>query len=689
MVALIIVLGTITFAPPAKAAGESFREDWSNGLGAWVVTGDSPTTQCAATCVLRVGPSPSHDQRLDHTLSPAGTGRYALEFQFWSDVLDSDTDVSVGFLLDHGELRFHPTEFVTVNDGLTLYGDKVNDVGFGFYKPRQWVDLRMIVDMDLHLAQAQMHLANGLSVPSLIIPFDSTATQINDVYVLGQSWTTRTSSFSVGLLTAGPTTDCFDPTGALDALDQAPLQQVLDVKLTVSKVCDTADSLIQFGDGAIQQLGATVNTTVQHAFDTVGAFQVQLQSTAPTGDIVLVNHTINVYDPNAPASAPGAPASVLAAPDYNVVGLSWNDGWNGGSAITSHNVYRSANGGPESLIASGVSGTQYADYSVSSTSTYQYRVTSVNGVGESLPSDAQGATMPGASVPAAPSVSATYREPNVVLSWSDAASASAVASHSVYRGTAPGQETLLASGVTGTGYTDSALVRGTTYYYRVAAINSMGSSDLSTELSVPVPAAVVPAAPTIRSLTHTATSASLSWADGANGGSSITGHSVYRGTAPGTETLLASGMAGTTFTDTTVQRNVTYYYTVTATNGVGESAPSVESNATPGSTAVAKQQGASGTFLFGANGGDFGGAQPITLVKTTQPGERLRMAWSRPGVMGVRMSDANGKVLGECMAPVGASTLTCAAVPGARQVEVIGTGVDVPWRLAFDYVDWV
>ena len=51
-----------------------------------------------------------------------------------------------------------------------------------------------------------------------------------------------------------------------------------------------------------------------------------------------------------------------------------------------------------------------------------------------------------------------------------------------------------------------------------------------------------------------------------------TSYNIYRGTSSGGEALVTSGVTGTTFTDTTVNNFVTYYYQVTAANAGGASA---------------------------------------------------------------------------------------------------------------------
>ena len=74
-------------------------------------------------------------------------------------------------------------------------------------------------------------------------------------------------------------------------------------------------------------------------------------------------------------------------------------------------------------------------------------------------------------------------------------------------------------------------------------------------------------------------SVSLSWVAPAGDAT----FNVYRGTTSGGETLLASGLAATNYTDTAVTNGTTYFYFVTAMNPVlgGESPPSDEVSAEP------------------------------------------------------------------------------------------------------------
>ena len=88
----------------------------------------------------------------------------------------------------------------------------------------------------------------------------------------------------------------------------------------------------------------------------------------------------------------------------------------------------------------------------------------------------------GGSAPAAPTgLTASAGNAQVGLSWT---ASSGATSYNVYRGTSSGNETTtVVTGLTTTTYTNTGLTNGTMYYYKVAAVNSYGTSGLSNEAS--------------------------------------------------------------------------------------------------------------------------------------------------------------------------------------------------------------
>jgi hypothetical protein len=167
----------------------------------------------------------------------------------------------------------------------------------------------------------------------------------------------------------------------------------------------------------------------------------------------------------------------------------------------------------------------------------------------------------------------------VSLSWT---ASSGAASYNVYRGTSAGGEstTPVATGITGTTYTNTGLTNGTAYYYKVAAVNSSGTSGYSNEASAtPSAGGSAPAAPTGLGATAGNTQVSLSW----TASSGAASYNVYRGTSAGGEstTPVVTGITGTTYTNTGLTNGTAYYYKVAAVNSAGTSGYSNEASATP------------------------------------------------------------------------------------------------------------
>ncbi len=175
-------------------------------------------------------------------------------------------------------------------------------------------------------------------------------------------------------------------------------------------------------------------------------------------------------------------------------------------------------------------------------------------------------------IPAAPTgLSATAVSISQInLSWT--ASEGAI-SYRIKRATSGGGPYLpVATPVNTTSYSDTGLNSSTTYHYVVSAINGSGESADSapaetTTLTAP------PEAPTDLTAILGTGRVTLSWA--ASGGA--TGYAVKRATAPGGPyTTVAEGLAGTTYTDTGIDHDTTYYYVVVAINADGTGPDSTE-----------------------------------------------------------------------------------------------------------------
>jgi sugar lactone lactonase YvrE/fibronectin type 3 domain-containing protein len=139
---------------------------------------------------------------------------------------------------------------------------------------------------------------------------------------------------------------------------------------------------------------------------------------------------------------------------------------------------------------------------------------------------------------------------------------------------------VLASTLAGvTSFSDTSLSGPDTYYYAVYAVNNTGYSAYSNEASATIVQAA-PAAPTNLSVTAvTNDQIGISWVDNAT---TETGFKIERKTGPGGtySQIATAGADVTTYSNTGLTGNTTYYYRVSAFNAGGDSGYSNEVSAT-------------------------------------------------------------------------------------------------------------
>src|SRR2546421_200467 len=293
--------------------------------------------------------------------------------------------------------------------------------------------------------------------------------------------------------------------------------------------------------------------------------------------------------PTAPAGPPTAPQGLGASPGDATVTLTWSaPSSNGGSPITNYRIYRATTSGGETLKATIGNQLSYSDGGLTNGVTYYYQVSAVNAAGEGPRSNEASATPTApATPPGAPQgLSATAGDATVTLTWSPPSSngGSPITNYRIYRGTASGSETLITTIGNLLTYSDGAVSNGVTYYYQVSAVNNVGEGPRSNEASATpsAPPPTPPSAPTNLVATVGNAQVGLTWqAPVSNGGSPITNYKIYRGTASGGETLIATIGNQLSYSDGRLTNGVTYYYQVSAVNVAGEGPRSNEASATP------------------------------------------------------------------------------------------------------------
>ncbi len=334
---------------------------------------------------------------------------------------------------------------------------------------------------------------------------------------------------------------------------------------------------------------------------------------------------------SATATAPGAPTGLTAtASGRNEITLRWiAPGSDGGSAITAYRIWRSRDGQAlwpwKELVPNTFgTGTTFIDGVVDAGTTYYYRVAAINSVDAGPPSAVAHATTE-ASAPDVPrNLTATASGPTrIVLSWTVPSDNGGVPItgyqiESSADGADWGNSPLVENtGNNKTTYTDTGLTEGTTRYYRVSAINRIGTGAPSDEVSATTQAISAPDAPT--NLTAAAsgqTRIDLSWtAPVNNGGAAITGYRIQVSSNAGNSwnpLQDITGRATTTYSHTGLTAGTTRHYRVRAINSVGEGAPSDIAHATTDAATVTAPEA------------------PANLTAAASGPTRIDLSWTAP-----------------------------------------------------------
>jgi predicted phage tail protein len=310
--------------------------------------------------------------------------------------------------------------------------------------------------------------------------------------------------------------------------------------------------------------------------------------------------------PATPVTTPGAPTWLAVTPGNAQVSLSWAaPGSDGGSRVTGYDLYvgTKADLAGSKPIAR-VTSTVVTVTGVTNGTRYYFMVAAVNRIGAG-PSSSEMQAIP-VTVPGAPAgLTATPGNARVTLSWAAPASGgAAISGYLIYRGTSAGHEATTAvngSLVTATSYTVTGLANGTTYYFRVTAVNSAGQGPLSAEAPATLRPVASSSGPSTTPASGTTTPATpqtpggtadtgvgaptgltaapgnsqvrLSWTAPGGGSPAVT-YKVYLATQPGMQAGSMIGTAkGADATVTGLANGTTYYFMVSTVGAAGDESP--------------------------------------------------------------------------------------------------------------------
>jgi titin len=288
---------------------------------------------------------------------------------------------------------------------------------------------------------------------------------------------------------------------------------------------------------------------------------------------------------------------LVATVSTNQINLSWSaPASTGGYPVTGYKIEYKVGSGPYTVLVQNTASasTTYSHTGITAGQTYIYRVYAINSIGTSAASSEATATSSSSSVglPGAPaSFTATSAGPTQInLSWSPPSNTggAAITGYKIEVKKGAGSYETLVSNTqsTGTSFSHTGLTTGTTYYYRVYAINSAGVGPASDSSATPKET-------TNPALTATAispTSIMLSWVPPSQTyKQNIVGYRIEEKIGQDDFRTLVdnSNSPSTTYTVSGLTTGKTYTYVVSALFTLGASPKSNEASATPLTTSTA------------------------------------------------------------------------------------------------------
>ena len=341
------------------------------------------------------------------------------------------------------------------------------------------------------------------------------------------------------------------------------------------------------------------------------------------------------HDEVAPATPAGLSAIDTPADEGGQVTLAWSA--NTDSDLSGYVVYR-IDGSTATKLAD-VTGTSFVVDGLVDGTAYTFAVSAVDGShNESPRSDTAAATPHDNLAPSAPGDVSAADVPgdsggSIALAWSAASGAS---HYAVYRSQTSGSGYVKLADVTTSNYVDTTATKGTRFYYVVTALDSADNeSGYSLQVDAVSKSNIAPNAPSTVSAADTPGDAGgsigVSW-------SAVTDAATYtilRAAGSGSFEVLASGLVGQAYTDTTAVRGTAFRYVVVAVDSDGNaSVPSAEASA-----ASLDNIAPSPVVLTTCDGGD-----TLATLEWSAASDNVELAgyeiWMKEGIAGTWVKQA-------------------------------------------------
>lgn len=301
-----------------------------------------------------------------------------------------------------------------------------------------------------------------------------------------------------------------------------------------------------------------------------GAFGTSVNATVSLNATQSESDFVSIADETTLISPPFPITTLTGNTVTDTCQLSWSTPPNGGSAITSYNIYRSVDGGFYVFLASKVT-TSHIDTGLANNVLYEYNVTALNAFGESESSNIVDCMPITTGVPSAPTTLEATEESNgdVTLTWLEPATGDPTG-YRIERKIAPASFSTLVNdtGSPSLTYLDTTTNPSTEYTYRVAGWNSFGLGVYSNEEVITTASA--PNAP-ILTAQQVGDVITVNWTQPASD-NPINGYKIDRRINLGSFTTFIANTSSTDLstTDSSVMKPNTYGYRVRALSSSGQ-----------------------------------------------------------------------------------------------------------------------
>jgi titin len=316
--------------------------------------------------------------------------------------------------------------------------------------------------------------------------------------------------------------------------------------------------------------GTTLWSTITPAVPLTGASAGYADTTVNAGTTYYYRvSAIDAAGTSAPTTAtsgqslPAIPVLTATASSATSVALNWT----AVTGATSYLVEASSNGGATWSTINTATTNSYTNTALTSDSGYEYRISGIDASGTGVASNVVSVT----TLLAAPAGFTTTAAlvssgAEIDLAWTPVDDAVTYKVERSLTGTGAWSTISNTLGGATSSYADTTVLAGTTYYYRISAVDAAGTSAPATTAH----ALTYSAAPTLTGAVFSSTVINLTW----NSSFGATSYLLERSADGGATWSTATSGAVTSYSNTTLTPDTNYLYRVSAINATGTGSPS-------------------------------------------------------------------------------------------------------------------